>query len=409
MKRILTVALALLVATCALADTEQLAVQHTAGVNVFFYIFDASVGAGANMGTFDWDDGAWETSLGACTTPKLAATEKTDAGDADESLYVASCNLATVYNTATAKVFIVQAMEDLAADTIVARMEVWIAAGVRIEPADVLKWASGNVTPGAIPNAAADAAGGLPVSDAGGLDIDTLLARLDAAISTRAPAGTALSNATWTDAKATYITQTWSAVTSVVYGNLALKDLILDVPTVAEFNARTLLAASYFDAAADTVARVTLCDTVTTCTDQRGTDNAALAATALSSVQWTDARAAKLDFLTANVATATALATVDGVVDAVLADTAELQGNQGNWATAVGFSTHSAADTATALKASTGWEVGNTLTFATVVKRLHASAWCKMAGVGDTVTIYDTDGTTVLGTFTITSSLRTPL
>lgn len=37
----------------------------------------------------------------------------------------------------------------------------------------------------ALPNAAADAAAGLPVSDLGGLDLDTLLTRLDAAISTR--------------------------------------------------------------------------------------------------------------------------------------------------------------------------------------------------------------------------------
>lgn len=37
----------------------------------------------------------------------------------------------------------------------------------------------------ALPAAAADAAGGLPISDAGGLDLDTLLARLDAAITTR--------------------------------------------------------------------------------------------------------------------------------------------------------------------------------------------------------------------------------
>lgn len=36
-----------------------------------------------------------------------------------------------------------------------------------------------------LPDASADAAGGLPISDAGGLDIDTLLGRLDAAISTR--------------------------------------------------------------------------------------------------------------------------------------------------------------------------------------------------------------------------------
>lgn len=38
----------------------------------------------------------------------------------------------------------------------------------------------------ALPAAAADGAGGLPISDAGGLDIDTLLARLDAAVTTRA-------------------------------------------------------------------------------------------------------------------------------------------------------------------------------------------------------------------------------
>ncbi len=53
---------------------------------------------------------------------------------------------------------------------------------------------------------------------------------------------------------------------------------IADLPTVAEFNARTLLAASYFDPATDTVANVTLVATTTTNTDMRGTDGAALAA-----------------------------------------------------------------------------------------------------------------------------------
>ena len=46
----------------------------------------------------------------------------------------------------------------------------------------------------ALPNAAADAAGGLPISDAGALDIDTLLARLDAAISTRYAGGNITGN-----------------------------------------------------------------------------------------------------------------------------------------------------------------------------------------------------------------------
>jgi len=49
---------------------------------------------------------------------------------------------------------------------------------------------------------------------------------------------------------------------------------ISDIPTVSEFNARTLVAASYFDPAADTVANVTLVATTTTNTDMRGTDSA---------------------------------------------------------------------------------------------------------------------------------------
>jgi hypothetical protein len=53
---------------------------------------------------------------------------------------------------------------------------------------------------------------------------------------------------------------------------------IADIPTVAEFNARTLAAAAYFDPTADAVANVTLVATTTTNTDMVGTDNALLAA-----------------------------------------------------------------------------------------------------------------------------------
>jgi hypothetical protein len=38
------------------------------------------------------------------------------------------------------------------------------------------------------------------------------------------------------------------------------------------------------------------------------------------------------------------IAVIDGIVDAILLDTNELQTNQGNWVTAVGFSTHSVND-----------------------------------------------------------------
>jgi len=43
------------------------------------------------------------------------------------------------------------------------------------------------------------------------------------------------------------------------------------------------------------------------------------------------------------------LSTIDGIVDTILIDTNELQTNQGQWATATGFSTHDAAAVVTAL------------------------------------------------------------
>lgn len=45
-------------------------------------------------------------------------------------------------------------------------------------------------------------------------------------------------------------------------------------PSVAQFNARTILSAAYFDPAADAVANVTLVATTTANTDMRGTDSA---------------------------------------------------------------------------------------------------------------------------------------
>jgi len=53
---------------------------------------------------------------------------------------------------------------------------------------------------------------------------------------------------------------------------------IADIPTVAEFNARTIVSANYFDPAVDAVATVTLVVTTTTNSDMRGTDSGATAA-----------------------------------------------------------------------------------------------------------------------------------
>ena len=77
--------------------------------------------------------------------------------------------------------------------------------------------------------------------------------------------------------------------TAVGLASANLDTQLGDIPTVSEFNARTLVAAAYFDPAADAVANVTLVDTVTTNTDMRGTDSAALASVA------TEARLAELD------------------------------------------------------------------------------------------------------------------
>ena len=59
---------------------------------------------------------------------------------------------------------------------------------------------------------------------------------------------------------------------------------------------------------------------------------------------------AELDSAVSPLATAADLAVVDGNVDSILADTNELQTNQGNWLTATGFSTHDPADVVTAMQ-----------------------------------------------------------
>jgi hypothetical protein len=79
-----------------------------------------------------------------------------------------------------------------------------------------------------------------------------------------------------------------------------------------------------------------------------GTDGAALAATALSNATWTDARAGYIDTIpglsTQLDSHGLYLVAISGDTVSILADTNDLQTNQGNWLTAVGFSTHSASD-----------------------------------------------------------------
>jgi len=106
--------------------------------------------------------------------------------------------------------------------------------------------------------------------------------------------------------------------TAVGLASANLDTQLGDIPTVSEFEARTLVAADYFDPAADAVANVTLVATCTTNTDMRGTDSASTHDAAAVVAELGDGSS-----LTA-LATAAALAVVDGIVNAIKAKTDNL-------------------------------------------------------------------------------------
>lgn len=226
--------------------------------------------------------------------------------------------------------------------------------------------------------------------------LDTVDANIDAVLLDTAEIGAAGAGLTAVPWNSAWDAEVQSEVTDALNA--------YDPPTNAELEARTLLAADYFDPTADTVANVNTVATTTTNTDMRGTDganttapdNASIAAiladTAELQADWTNGGRLDLilDIIAADTTTdipaliaalenlsaaqvAAELATYDGPtraeltsdkdeiitqvnanetkidtidanVDLVLADTAELQTNQGDWLTATGFSTHSAAD-----------------------------------------------------------------
>lgn len=140
----------------------------------------------------------------------------------------------------------------------------------------------------ALPNAAADAAGGLPISDAGGLDLDTQIGTdIDAILADTNELQTNQGN--------------WATATG--FSTHSAADVVNEWETQSQ--------------ADPTGFHVNVMEVGGTA--QTANDNGA-------------------------------------DINAILADTNELQTNQGNWATATGFSTHSAADVADAVwdEASTG-------------------------------------------------------
>lgn len=204
----------------------------------------------------------------------------------------------------------------------------------------------------ALPAAAADAAGGLPISDAGALDLDTLLTRLDAAISTRlasagytAPANsdiaTILSRIIGTLATGTHNPQSGDAFSRIgaagagltAIGDMRIANLdatvssrsTLTAQQVWEYATRTLssfgslvsdVATAVWGAVVRTITGGAV-DTCTTNSDMRGTDSALLAAnyTAPNNSGITDIKAKtdQLTFTEANKVDATATVSVAGL------------------------------------------------------------------------------------------------
>ena len=134
--------------------------------------------------------------------------------------------------------------------------------------------------------------------------------------------------------------------TAIGLSSANLDTQLSDIPTVSEFNARTLAAADYFDAASDVVT-----------TDTASRD--ASKATGFNTV-----------------------APDNASISAILADTNELQTNQGDWLTATGFATVNPDNASiTAIKAKT-----DQLVF-TVANQVDANALTGGGG-DDAATIY---------------------
>jgi hypothetical protein len=161
----------------------------------------------------------------------------------------------------------------------------------------------------ALPAANADAAGGLPISDAGGLALDTIL---DAAISTRlAPTdtgrtldvtATGAAGIDWANVENQGTSVDLSATSIDLCDEVTLTDTATDVTnqvtadvtaisgdSTAADNAESFFDGTGYAGTNNVIPNVTLVATTTTNTDMRGTDSAALASVC------TEVRLAELD------------------------------------------------------------------------------------------------------------------
>ncbi len=152
-----------------------------------------------------------------------------------------------------------------------------------------------------------------------------------------------------------------------------------------------------YDPATNKVEGVKLVDTTTANTDMRGTDGANTTtpptAAAIADAVWDETS-------TGHGEAGKAGNILWNTIPAILADTNELQGNQGNWLTATGFSTHSVADILTTQMTEAYAADGTAPTFAQMQFMLW-SALSEFAISGTTLTCKKLDGSTAAMTFTL--------
>ena len=182
-------------------------------------------------------------------------------------------------------------------------------------------------------------------------------------------------------------------------------------PTVLEFEARTLLAADYV-VVGDTIAGVTLCTTCTTNSDMRGTDSAnTVVPPTVLEFEARTLLAADYVVVGDTIAGATVVGSVSGAVDSVATSvTTDAASRTASKADVSGLSTHDAAAVVTAVKEMTGVTAGDTWTFATLCKVLGAILGGHVknkAGETDVLQYLDPDdGTTVVAELTYSETTQ---
>ncbi|MFI4859643.1 MAG: hypothetical protein ACIAXF_03060, partial [Phycisphaerales bacterium JB063] len=170
----------------------------------------------------------------------------------------------------------------------------------------------------------------LPTAAENRAEMDSNSTQLASIVGTLGTDGDGLTALPWSSA--------WDAeVQSEVADALAAYNVVATTDLPSNFGSLGINASGH-------VSRVVLCDTTTTNTDMRGTDSA-YTGTPPTAAQIADA---VLDETASEHGSPGSLgriiSNVDTNVDAVLEDTGELQSNQGDWATATGFSTLTTGD-----------------------------------------------------------------